>query len=243
MKAMIFAAGLGTRLRPITNDCPKALVEVKGITMLERVIARLKSSGVDEIVVNIHHFGKKIKDFIEAKSSFGVKIDISDECDSLLDTGGGMLKARRWLDGNEPFIIHNVDILTNVDLGAMVECHVANNADVTLLVAERPTTRYLMFDEQHQLNGWVNVKTGEVLPQDYMQLPRHKPMAFGGVHIVSPSIFDALATYSPTPKFSIIPFYIENCQSLKIIGYTPKEPYYWYDVGNPATLAEAESSI
>ena len=243
MKAMIFAAGLGTRLRPLTNDRPKALVEVGGVAMLERVITRLKSHGITEIVINIHHFGEKIIEFIKENNNFGITIHISDERDLLLDTGGGVLKAQQWLDGNEPIIIHNADILTDFDLHKMVEQHINSNADATLLVADRKTARYFYIGENNRLNGWTNISTGEVKPADYIALNTDKLRAFGGVHIVSPSIFSELQNYSTEPKFSITPFYIDRCKDLKIMGYTPNEKYQWHDIGKIESIAIAEQEF
>ena len=243
MKAMIFAAGLGTRLRPLTNDRPKALVEVGGVAMLERVITRLKSHGITEIVINIYHFGEKIIEFIKENNNFGITIHISDERDLLLDTGGGILKAQQWLDGNEPIIIHNADILTDFDLHKMVEQHINSNADATLLVADRKTARYFYIGENNRLNGWTNISTGEVKPADYIALNTDKLRAFGGVHIVSPSIFSELQNYSIEPKFSITPFYIDRCKDLKIMGYTPNEKYQWHDIGKIESIAIAEQEF
>lgn len=243
MKAMIFAAGLGTRLRPLTNDRPKALVEVGGVAMLERVITRLKSHGITEIVINIHHFGEKIIEFIKENNNFGITIHISDERDLLLDTGGGILKAQQWLDGNEPIIIHNADILTDFDLHKMVEQHINSNADATLLVADRKTARYFYIGENNRLNGWTNISTGEVKPADYIALNTDKLRAFGGVHIVSSSIFSELQNYSTEPKFSITPFYIDRCKDLKIMGYTPNEKYQWHDIGKIESIAIAEQEF
>lgn len=243
MKAMIFAAGLGTRLRPLTNDRPKALVEVGGVAMLERVINRLKAHGITEIVINIHHFGEKIIDFVKENNNFGITIHISDERDLLLDTGGGILKAQQWLDGNEPIIIHNADILTDFDLHKMVEQHINSNADATLLVADRKTARYFYIGENNRLNGWTNISTGEVKPADYIALNTDKLRAFGGVHIVSPSIFSELQNYSTEPKFSITPFYIDRCKDLKIMGYTPNEKYQWHDIGKIESIAIAEQEF
>ena len=243
MKAMIFAAGLGTRLRPLTNDRPKALVEVGGVAMLERVITRLKSHGITEIVINIHHFGEKIIEFIKENNNFGITIHISDERDLLLDTGGGILKAQQWLDGNEPIIIHNADILTDFDLHKMVEQHINSNADARLLVADRKTARYFYIGENNRLNGWTNISTGEVKPADYIALNTDKLRAFGGVHIVSSSIFSELQNYSTEPKFSITPFYIDRCKDLKIMGYTPNEKYQWHDIGKIESIAIAEQEF
>lgn len=243
MKAMIFAAGLGTRLRPLTNDRPKALVEVGGVAMLERVINRLKAHGIDDIVINIHHFGEKIIEFVEQHNNFGITIHISDERDLLLDTGGGILKAQQWLDGNEPIIIHNADILTDFDLHKMVKQHIENKADATLLVANRKTTRYFYINNKNQLRGWTNIATGEVKPLGYVPQERDKLLAFGGVHIVSPSIFDVLKDYSSEPKFSITPFYIDKCNDLKIMGYTPSEEYQWHDIGKIESIKVAEEEF
>lgn len=243
MKAMIFAAGLGTRLRPLTNDRPKALVEVGGVAMLERVINRLKSHGITEIVINIHHFGEKIIEFVKQHNNFGITIHISDERELLLDTGGGILKSRQWLDGNEPIIIHNADILTDFDLHKMVEQHIKNNADATLLVADRKTARYFYIDENNRLNGWTNISTNEVKPAGYIASEHDQLRAFGGVHIVSPSIFDELAKYGTEPKFSITPFYIDKCKDLKIMGYTPSEDYQWHDIGKIESIVIAEQNF
>ncbi len=243
MKAMIFAAGLGTRLRPLTNDRPKALVEVGGITMLERVINRLKKHGIEEIVINVHHFGDKIIEFVKANNDFGITIHISDERDMLLDTGGGILKARQWLDGDEPIIIHNADILTDFDLHKMVKQHIDNKADATLLVADRKTTRYFYIDESNQLRGWTNIATKEVKPANYLASDEDKMLAFGGVHIVSPSIFDELLRYNTEPKFSITPFYVDKCNDLKIMGYTPIEKYQWHDIGKIESIKIAEEEF
>ena len=243
MKAIIFEAGLGTRLRPLTNDRPKALVKVGGVAMLEHVIKRLINYGINEIVINIHHFGDKIIEFVKAKNNFGITIHISDERDLLLDTGGGILKARKWLDGNEPIIIHNADILTDLDLHKMVKQHVDNNADATLLVADRKTTRYFYINKSNQLKGWTNISTGEVKPSGYIAEESDKLLAFGGVHIVSPSIFDVLDKYSSEPKFSITPFYIDKCNELKIMGYTPAEKYQWHDIGKIDSIKVAEEQF
>lgn len=166
MKAMIFAAGLGTRLRPLTDRMPKALVPVAGKPMLERVILKLKEAGFTDLTVNIHHFGEQIVDFLEARHHFGVDIHISDERDLLLDTGGGIRKARPWLDGDEPFLVHNADIWSDVDLQALYRRHVQSQAEATLLVSRRQTSRYLLLDDDNCLQGWVNKQTHEVKPAD-----------------------------------------------------------------------------
>lgn len=238
---MIFAAGLGTRLRPLTNDRPKALVEVGGKPMLEHVINHLADAGFDDITVNIHHFGQKIIDFLESKGYFGLNIHISDERQLLLDTGGGILKARKWLDGDEPFLIHNADILTDLDLSAMVDSHKSTGATATLLVKERVTQRYFVFDKDLKLNGWINKKTGETKPGTLSYDERNMiERAFGGVHVISPDIFPLLEKHAKGEEvFSITPFYIEQCSNCDIRGYESPTPYQWLDVGKPETLEEA----
>ena len=197
MKAMIFAAGLGTRLRPITDNKPKALVEVGGVPMLRRVIENLKRYEIDEIVVNVHHFPDRIKEYLSVNDNFGVKLHISDESDKLLDTGGGILKAREWLDGD------------------------------------------LLMDNVMRMHGWTNVKTGEVKPAE-VDMADYRAYAFGGVHIVSPSLFDDLERYGrKADAFSIMPFYIEACGAKKIAGYEPAIDYNWFDIGKPETLKSA----
>ncbi len=243
MKAMIFAAGLGTRLRPLTNDRPKALVEVGGKTMLERVITHVAESGFDDITINIHHFGQKIIDFLAEKKNFGLNIHISDERDLLLDTGGGLLKARRYLEqGDEPFLVHNADILTDLDLRAMHDYACGSNTLSTILVKPRVTQRYFLFDKANQLQGWVNKKTGETRPSGMVYTPgKYTELAFGGIHMISPKIFPLLEQYAGSERvFSITPFYIDECKHHAIHGYQPAGDYLWLDVGKPETLAQAE---
>lgn len=240
MKAMIFAAGLGTRLRPLTDSMPKALVPVAGKPMLERVILRLKESGFNDLTVNIHHFGEQIIDFLRTNNYFGVDIHISDERDMLLDTGGGIKKAQPFLDGNEPFLIHNADILSEIDLAAFYCQHVASGADATLLTNHRDTARYLLMNGDNRLCGWINKSTGEVLPNGLdLSAENYKEQAFGCVHVLSPSIFRHMEDNRWNGKFSIIPFYIDICQDAHIQGY-PIDSAGWFDVGKPETLAKAE---
>lgn len=241
MKAMIFAAGLGTRLRPLTNDRPKALVEIGGKTMLELVITKLAIAGFDDITINIHHFGQKIIDFLEQNNNFGLNIHISDERDMLLDTGGGILKAKPFLDGDEPFLVHNADILTDIDLSAMYQSHIESGAMATLLMKDRSTSRYFVVDDDYRLQGWINKSTGETRPAAFVHREGLHELAFGGIHVISPSIFKPLEEYSQgQAKFSITPFYVDQCQSQLIKGYVQATPYHWLDVGKPETLREAE---
>lgn len=243
MKAMIFAAGMGTRLRPITDRVPKALVNVAGLTLLERNIQKIKRIGITEIVVNVHHFADQIVDFLRSHDNFGITIHISDERDLLLDTGGGVLHAQQWLDGTEPFLIHNVDILTDVDLLAMECQHNKHHALSTLLVKYRDTQRFLLFDENNKLCGWHNKKTGEFLPPAVADIyAQTHEYAFGGIHIMSPKIFPLLQEYCTKvgPKFSIIPFYLSICDQHHLLGYKQTEQYQWLDIGKLETLEQAQ---
>ena len=156
MKAMIFAAGMGTRLKPMTDNTPKALIPINGRPMLEHVILKLKDAGFHQIVINVHHLGDQIIDFLAANNNFGVQIHISDERDYLLDTGGGIKKAAKFLQGNEPFLVHNVDIMSNVDMKKLYDCHLETNLVATLLVSKRNTSRYLLFNKESRLCGWRN---------------------------------------------------------------------------------------
>ncbi len=243
MKAMIFAAGLGTRLRPLTDNMPKALVPVARKPMLQHVIERMKAAGFNEITINIHHFGEQIIDFVQANQQFGITIHISDERGELLDTGGGIKKARPFLDGDEPFLVHNADILTDVDLHKLYQHHLMNNADATLLVSQRNTSRYLLFDNDNRLKGWVNKTTGEVKPQGFSYNKNElSELAFGGIHVISPRLFHLLESEQWQGKFSIIPFYLSICQKARIQGFST-EGYQWFDIGKPDTLALAEASL
>lgn len=235
---MIFAAGVGTRLKPLTDNMPKALVPLNGKPMLEHVILKLKAAGFHHVVINIHHFGQEIIDFLAANDNFGIKIQISDERDYLLDTGGGIKKAAALLQGSEPFLVHNVDIMSNVDLRALYDHHVTNKPLATLLVSKRETSRYLLFNNNLKLCGWRNRETGEVKsyfpdfdPQQYTEY------GFGGVHVLSPEIFEWMEEW--TGKFPIINFYLSICAKTRIEAY-PAEGLTLYDVGKPNFLAEAE---
>jgi NDP-sugar pyrophosphorylase family protein len=240
MKAMIFAAGLGTRLKPLTDHMPKALVPVAGKPMLEHVIQKLIAFGCDEIVINVHHFADQIINFLKEKNNFGIKIHISDETDMLLDTGGGIKKAASFF--HEPFLIHNVDILSNVDLKSLYEYHLTSGNDVTLLVSPRKTVRYLLFDERNRLCGWVNKDTLQTKPEGFIYQPEvQKEYAFSGIHIVSPTLFNYMGE-NWTGKFPIMDFYLQTCQEAQLSGYV-KEDLQLIDIGKPETLAQAEDFI
>ena len=240
MKAMIFAAGLGTRLKPFTDHMPKALVPVAGKPMLEHVINKLKAVGVDEIVINVHHFAQQVIDFLKEKDNFGIKIWISDETDQLLETGGGIKKAAPYFD--EPFLVHNADILSNVDLKAMNDYHLKSVNDATLLVRPRKTVRYLIFDENNHLQGWVNKDTMQTKPKGFVYQPEvQKEYAFGGIHIISPTLFNYMGD-EWTGKFSLMDFYLNTCHKAHLGNYI-KEELQLIDIGKPETLAQAEDFI
>ena len=240
MKAMIFAAGLGTRLKPFTDHMPKALVPVAGKPMLEHVINKLKSAGVDEIVINVHHLAQQIIDFLKEKDNFGIKIWISDETEELLETGGGIKKAAPFF--NEPFLVHNADILSNVDLKSMYDYHLTNGNDATLLVSSRKTVRYLLLDDTNRLRGWVNKETLQTKPEGFIYQPEvQKEYAFGGIHIISPTLFKYMGNQW-TGKFSIMDFYLQTCKEAQLGGYI-KEDLQLIDIGKPEMLAKAEEFI
>lgn len=238
---MIFAAGLGTRLRPLTDNCPKALVPVAGKPLLEHLILRLKAAGFDHLVINVHHFGEQIIDFLEEKAYFGLKIDISDERDLLCDTGGGIKKAARFLDDGTPFLVHNVDIFSDLDLNRFYHSHKATDL-ATLLVGDRKTSRYLLFDGQNRLVGWKNVKTGQVKPGNVVFDPeQYKAYAFGGIHVMSSEVLALMADWPDC--FSIVDFYLQQAAVWGIKGWCPAGELKWLDVGKPETLVEAEKFI
>lgn len=237
---MIFAAGIGSRLRPITDSIPKALVPVAGVPMLQRTLLRLQSFGFNDVIINIHHFGQQIIDFLRANDNFGLNICVSDERDELLDTGGGILKARQFLEGDSPFLVHNVDILSDIDLNQVYQEHVESGADGTLLVSDRTTTRKLLFDKDMRLHGWLNHNTGEVKPDGFDYDPvRYRELAFEGIHVISPTLFRYMGEGTEWQgKFSIIPFYLSVCQRLQLRGYELKD-ITWFDIGKPDTLRQA----
>jgi len=244
MKAMIFAAGLGTRLKPITDSMPKALVPVDGVPLLERVIRELQSAGIDDFVVNVHHFPDQIKDFLAANGSFGSRIAVSDEQPEPLETGGGILRARPLLEPLEDgrFIVHNVDILSNLDIPAF-EASLRPDALATLLVSERKTQRYLLFDEDMKLAGWTNVATGEVRsPLGDIDASRYRHLAFAGVHIMSQDVFRVMEEMGFEGRFSIIDFYLKAAGAYPVYGYAPAGLRI-LDVGKLSTLQEGRSFL
>jgi NDP-sugar pyrophosphorylase family protein len=241
-KALIFAAGLGTRLKPLTDTMPKALVPIAGKSLLEHIILKLKAAGFTEIIVNIHHFGEQIIDFLQKKNNFDIRIEISDERDFLLDTGGGISKAAWFFDDNQPFLVHNVDIISNVNLAELYCNHLKNNALATLVVSERATQRYFFFDEENILKGWTNIKTGEVKPNALDLASQNlRKLAFSGIQVLSPQVFDSLNQIT-AQKFSITDFYISQVNQQKISGFVPQN-YRMLDVGKIDILSEAEAFL
>ncbi len=234
MKAMIFAAGLGTRLNDETSGKPKALVDVGGKTLLQRAIEKLKNEGVSEIVINVHHFSNLVISFLK-NNDFGIKIHISDETEKLLDTGGGLKKAEVYLEGDEPILIYNVDIISNLNLKLLLKDHLKTKALVTLAVRNRETQRYFKFDQNKQLVGWINKKTGESKISRPENFENAIEMAYSGIHIVQPEIFSLMPE---TDRFSITNFYLELAKTHSIKGYFDDSDL-WMDVGKPEQLEEA----
>lgn len=238
MKAMIFAAGMGSRLRPLTDQIPKALVPVAGVPLLERVIYKLADAGFDDITINIHHLGQQIIDFLGTHHNFGLHIHISDERNQLLNTGGGIRHARPFLEGEEPFLVHNADILTDTDLKALWNEHLHSGADATLLVGQRKTSRYLLLDKTMRLHGWTNKNTAEVRPSGLSG--QYEEWAFDGIHVLSPTIFQYMEDIRWKKPFSIIDFYLHICANTRILG-SPIQATHWFDTGTLETLKQADA--
>ena len=237
MKAMIFAAGLGTRLYPITKDRPKAMAEVNGITLLEHNIRFIAAQGFDEIIVNVHHFADKVIDFLKSKSNFGLQIEVSYEKE-LLDTAGGLAKAVDFFD-NEDFLLYNVDVVSNIDLQKMLIHHQQNKAIATLAIRQRETSRYLLFDEDYHLAGWRNKSTGDEILVGANSFTSLQEFAFSGIHIISPKMLPLLGEIR---KHSLTPFYLEIAIEHTIAGYEHNDDA-WFDCGKPETLEQASNYL
>ncbi len=265
MKAMILAAGLGTRLRPLTNDRPKALVEINGRTLLEITVERLKKFGVNEIIVNVHHHAEKIITFLKSKNNFGIRMEISREDDLLLDTGGGLKKAAWFFqkgNSNEPFLLHNVDVLSTIDLRQMLESHEKGSALVTLAIQQRQSSRQLLFDENNLLIGRRVNNVDTFVPNPISQLSdchserseesafssnsplatRHSPLplAFSGIHVISPRL---LPLITETGAFSIVDTYLRLAKSGEKILAFRADQFYWRDLGRLEDLAQASADL
>lgn len=237
MRAMIFAAGLGTRLRPLTDHLPKALVPVGGEPLLHRLLMKLHAAGCTHAVVNVHHHAEKIADFL-ACHNYDMRIDISDEREMLLDTGGGLRHAASFFTGDEPVLLHNVDILSNIRLDDLIKSF-SPNCLAQVVVSERSTSRYLLFDNDNLLSGWHNIRTGETRPDGIDTSALH-PYAFAGIHLVSPRIFTLMSDYPA--RFSIIDFYLDVMRREHIAAYLP-ENFAILDVGKTDTLAAADEFV
>lgn len=225
MKALLLAAGLGTRLKPLTDNMPKALVVVEGKTLLENALDHLKTAGVTEVIVNVHHFPEMIVDFLERNRNFGFNIAISDESDELLETGGALKKAAWFFNDERPFIVRNADILSDLDLKKMVSYHLEKAAMATLAVRKRETSRYLLFQNDMRLSGWENRTTGEKIITRPTE--DNLPFGFSGIQIVSPGIFPLI---TETGKFSLIQLYLRLSSFTNIYGY-PDSDSNWRDAG------------
>ncbi len=240
---MILCAGLGTRLKPWTEKHPKALVPVGGIPMLKRVSDRLIEQGFDEITLNIHHFGDQIVSFVSSDETLASKVSISDETAALLDTGGGILNAEEFLakDGR-PFLVHNVDILSNADLRQLYDDHVACGRDITLLVSDRKSNRKLIFDNEMKLKGWTNMISGEIRPASLCVGENDKSYSFSGIYVMSPSIFKIMIKNGFCGKFPIMDFFLSGISALNIGGVL-QEGLEIIDIGKPDTLHRANLEI
>lgn len=238
MKAMILAAGLGTRLRPLTNDRPKALVEIGGHTLLDIALSRLRKFGIQDVIINAHHFAEKVEEYLAAEHNFGMNIEVSRE-EVLLDTGGGLKKAAQFFcDELDPLLLHNVDVISNIDLGRMVEFHEEHDALATLAVQERSTSRYLLFDDAGQLCGRKSVKDGKT--EVARPCPDPKALAFCGIHVISPRFLNMM---TEDGAFSIIASYLRlAAQGENILGFRADE-YYWRDLGTPENVARADEDL
>ena len=236
MKALIFAAGLGTRLKEHTADKPKALVLLAGKPLLQHAIEKLMMHQITDITVNVFHFADQIIAFLENNPFPGLKIHISDERDELLDTGGGLRNAATFLTGHEPILIYNVDVISNLNLNLLENHHRQSGALVTLVVRQRETARYLMFDKQLQLSGWKNFSNGETKICREENFPKATPYAFSGIQIVQPEIFSLI---SETGKFPIMDLYLRLAKKEKVAGFIDTSTT-WMDLGKPDQLPLAE---
>jgi len=235
MRAMILAAGLGTRLKPLTDSIPKALTRVKDHTLLELQINKLKAEGFDHIIINVHHFAEQIKYYLKQNNFFNCSIEISDESQKLLDTGGGLKKASHFFSDGNPFLVYNVDILSNINLKKLIEYHHVSSSIATLAIQKRNSSRKFLFGKNNILCGWMNEKSGEkIITRD--ERSEFFPYSFSGVQIVDPKIFK----YFPDKDvFSLVEFYLSAAKKEKIIGYVHNEDE-WMDLGKMENLSEAE---
>jgi NDP-sugar pyrophosphorylase family protein len=241
MKAIIFSAGLGTRLKPFTDEHPKALALVNGKSLLQRNIEYLQSFGITDVIVNVHHFAEQVISFLKKNNGFGSKITISDESTRLLETGGGLKKAAWFFDDGQPFVAMNADVLTDMDIRAMLNFHIAQQPLVTLAVTSRITSRYFLFDEIDNLCGWKNEYTGELKMSRDVEV--YTPKAFSGIHVLSPGIFSEIdkleAVLHDKEKFSLVEVYLQLAKTHTITAFDHSKSKF-IDVGKPESIAEAE---
>lgn len=235
MKAFIFAAGLGTRLFPYTQSRPKAMVPILGKPMIEHLILKLKKHQITDIIINIHHFGEQIIDFLGKNNDFGCNITISDERDLLLNTGGGLKKILELLDKDEDVLVHNVDVLCDLDFSELIKFHQENESIASLLVQKRNTSRYLLFNDSNELCAWVNKKTGETIPSS-IELSDYQEFAFSGIHMVNKK---ALAYFPEEESFGLIPVYLEMSKGQKISAMEINNNF-WLDLGKPEAIEIAD---
>ncbi len=234
MKAMIFAAGLGTRLKPYTETLPKALVPVGGIPMLEIIIENFKRNVITEIIINVHHFASQVIEFLRKNNNFGVDIVISHEEEMLLDTGGGLKKAAWFFNDQQPFLVQNVDVISDLNYQDMLDSLNRSGSLAALAVSRRETSRYFLFDKNMRLCGWENIKTGEV-KLSHSESQNLEQFAFSGIHIIDPAIFKFI---NQGARFSIIDTYLDLAADQKITGFS-HNPENWMDMGKPEELLKA----
>ena len=232
---MVLAAGLGTRLKPITDIMPKALLPIGGKPLLEWQLEKLRAAGIREVVINVHHFAERIMDYVAAHNSWGMQIQFSDEREMLLETGGGLKKAAALLGNDESVLVCNVDVLSTIRLEDLIAAHDPKSL-ATIVVSQRETQRYFLFDKDGRLSGWTNLKTGEVKPEG-LETTGLERLAFSGMHVVSPEIFRVMKDYPD--RFPIVDFYLDQCQEHVIKAYVPDD-YRMMDIGKIDSLQEAE---
>lgn len=238
MKAMILAAGLGTRMGELTRDKPKALVPVNGVPMLGMLIERLKKQGIEQFLVNVYHFGQQVIDYIESNNRFGVEISVSDERGELLDTGGALMKAKKFFEGNEPVLVHNVDVLSDLNLKKLESCHRETGALATLVVRKRKSDRALLFDDEMKLKGWTNREKGEY-KWVIKPVENFTTFAYSGIYLASPLFVDKLPF---TGRFSIINAWLKMAKTERIGAYADISEF-WFDLGTKEKIRMAEKYL
>jgi len=238
MKAFILAAGVGSRLKPLTNDKPKALVEVNGKPMLQGLIERLKAQGFNQLLINVYHYGDKIIDFLKQHDNFGIDIKISNEHNQLLDTGGAIVKAGWFFEGNSPVLVHNVDIFSDLDFKNLIQNHQNSKALISLVVRERASSRKLLFDRKMNLTGWRNVKTNEYKWVNEKQ-EQYYEIAYSGIYVASPGYPKQI---KDSGSFSIIPQWLQIAKR-HVIKANMQNEGLWFDLGSIDKIREAEKAI